>query len=552
VSRRTTPSPHDLRPLRARRTEEVGEVAGVQGVECARDRCRHGAPARASRRGRAAAVEEAGYAVSRTRAVRRAPARFGAASRRVSWLAGARPRHRRRAQARPARAAAEEHGGAEHAGEAAGARDGAVTGTSLSDGGLRLEVPDDGPAAADGPRRSPSACSASRARSASTTSSRASGCTSCSSAATCPATRTCTPSSAPDGTWRTPLTLAPGTYRAVADFSVDGERRSLAVDLAAPGPLAPKPLPAASTTARGRRPARGAGARTAHAVLHRLPRQRSRRAPSPTSARAATWWPSAPATSPTPTSTRPATTARPPRTRRSCRAGHLPAVPRAADRRAGPPRAVHPGGVMSTLDLPRAGDDLRLLRQPHRAQAQQARGRHGAVNYATEQAAVEYDDAVVTPDDLVKAVEAAGYKAVLPTPRGQARADAAGRARRPDPLAAPPARRVVAAHPAVPCAVRWSRRCSSTTGSGRRCSWPRPWCSGAPWPFHRVAWANARLGTASMDTLVSLGAIVSLGLLRRRPADHRRRRHGLPDALRAARRLARQHARRSTSRSAPL
>jgi Cu+-exporting ATPase len=32
------------------------------------------------------------------------------------------------------------------------------------------------------------------------------------------------------------------------------------------------------------------------------------------------------------------------------------------------------------------------------------------------------------------------------------------------------------------------------------------------WPFHRVAWANARLGTASMDTLVSL-APSSAGLL---------------------------------------
>ena len=57
------------------------------------------------------------------------------------------------------------------------------------------------------------------------------------------------PELAADGTWSTVLTLAPASYRAVADFSVDGERRSLAVDLAAPGPLAPKPLPAPATTA---------------------------------------------------------------------------------------------------------------------------------------------------------------------------------------------------------------------------------------------------------------------------------------------------------------
>lgn len=57
------------------------------------------------------------------------------------------------------------------------------------------------------------------------------------------------PELAPDGTWRTLLTLAPGSYRAVADFSVGGERRSLAVDLAAPGALSPQPLPAPATTA---------------------------------------------------------------------------------------------------------------------------------------------------------------------------------------------------------------------------------------------------------------------------------------------------------------
>lgn len=47
-----------------------------------------------------------------------------------------------------------------------------------------------------------------------------------------------------DGTWSTRLTLAPGAYRAVADFSTGGERRSLGVDLAAPGELELASLPA--------------------------------------------------------------------------------------------------------------------------------------------------------------------------------------------------------------------------------------------------------------------------------------------------------------------
>ena len=51
-----------------------------------------------------------------------------------------------------------------------------------------------------------------------------------------------------DGTWTTRLTLAPGAYRAVMDFSTEGERRSLGVDLAAPGELELSALPAPATS----------------------------------------------------------------------------------------------------------------------------------------------------------------------------------------------------------------------------------------------------------------------------------------------------------------
>ena len=37
------------------------------------------------------------------------------------------------------------------------------------------------------------------------------------------------------------------------------------------------------------------------------------------------------------------------------------------------------------------------------------------VNYATERATVDYDPAVAQPEELLGAVEAAGYQAVLPT-----------------------------------------------------------------------------------------------------------------------------------------
>ena len=51
-----------------------------------------------------------------------------------------------------------------------------------------------------------------------------------------------------------------------------------------------------------------------------------------------------------------------------------------------------------------------------------------SVNYATEKASVEFDPAAVAPEQLIAAVEAAGYQAVLPSPRRRARRTAAATA----------------------------------------------------------------------------------------------------------------------------
>ena len=51
------------------------------------------------------------------------------------------------------------------------------------------------------------------------------------------------------GAWVTDLTVdAPGTYRAFADFAVDGEKHTLGVDLFAPGEVAPEAIRASSRT----------------------------------------------------------------------------------------------------------------------------------------------------------------------------------------------------------------------------------------------------------------------------------------------------------------
>jgi hypothetical protein len=52
------------------------------------------------------------------------------------------------------------------------------------------------------------------------------------------------PRRAPDGTWATPLKLAaPGSYRVLADFTIDGVRRTLGVELQVPGTVVPADPP---------------------------------------------------------------------------------------------------------------------------------------------------------------------------------------------------------------------------------------------------------------------------------------------------------------------
>jgi len=59
------------------------------------------------------------------------------------------------------------------------------------------------------------------------------------------------PKLGPDGTWSVPLRLAkPGPYRAFADFTVDGKRHTLGLDLRAPGHYAPEAMGHETTTSR--------------------------------------------------------------------------------------------------------------------------------------------------------------------------------------------------------------------------------------------------------------------------------------------------------------
>ena len=130
-----------------------------------------------------------------------------------------------------------------------------------------------------------------------------------------------------------------------------------------------------------------------------------------------------------------------------------------------------------------------------------------SVNYATERAAVEFDAERVAPAQLIDAVEQAGYHAVLPADDDEPETAGAD-----DPTRSLRQRLVVSALLSLPVLLlamvpplqfdgwQWLSLQLAT-----------PVVLWAGWPFHRVAFLNARHGTASMDTLISVGTLAAWG-----------------------------------------
>ncbi len=125
-------------------------------------------------------------------------------------------------------------------------------------------------------------------------------------------------------------------------------------------------------------------------------------------------------------------------------------------------------------------------------------GVEASVNYASEHAAVCFDQRQVSVPDLIAAVEGAGYHAALPQ-------EALGED---DPAAQLRFRLLVAAVVSVPLvlmamvpAVRFSGWEWVSFGLATPVVF---WCG---WPFHRAAVLNARHLVATMDTLISIGTI---------------------------------------------
>lgn len=135
-------------------------------------------------------------------------------------------------------------------------------------------------------------------------------------------------------------------------------------------------------------------------------------------------------------------------------------------------------------------------------------GVEASVNFATENAAVTFDPALVEATQLVEAVKSAGYDAYLPQTGTSEHDDEALSADRE--LDGWRNRLIVSTVLSVPVFLmamipalqfeywQWLSLQLAT-----------PVVLWAAWPFHLAAWKNLRHGAATMDTLISLGTLAA-------------------------------------------
>jgi Cu+-exporting ATPase len=130
------------------------------------------------------------------------------------------------------------------------------------------------------------------------------------------------------------------------------------------------------------------------------------------------------------------------------------------------------------------------------------------VNYATEKARVEFDPGTVATEQLVGAVEDAGYAAALPRSQPAGADDEAGNES--EAIAALRRRVLLAAWLSVPALVlAMVPALQFDNFQWLSLNLVTPVVLWAAWPFHKAAWANLRHGAATMDTLVSLGTLAA-------------------------------------------
>jgi Cu+-exporting ATPase len=154
---------------------------------------------------------------------------------------------------------------------------------------------------------------------------------------------------------------------------------------------------------------------------------------------------------------------------------------------------------MSTVELEVGGMTCAACAARVEKRLNRMPGVQASVNFALERASVDFASGTSVAD-LVRTVEATGYTAsplkLQPAPRAQSSADT------PRLVAAValtlPVLLIAMVMPLRFTGWQWVVAALATAVV--------TWCA---WPFHRAAAANLRHGAATMDTLISLGALIS-------------------------------------------
>ncbi|MGQ0629813.1 MAG: heavy metal translocating P-type ATPase [Sporichthyaceae bacterium] len=134
-------------------------------------------------------------------------------------------------------------------------------------------------------------------------------------------------------------------------------------------------------------------------------------------------------------------------------------------------------------------------------------GVSATVNYATEKARVQITGAI-TAAELIEVVAAAGYGASLPAPPvGDAKDPTPGEV---DPTAELRSRLIICVLLAVPTiALAMVTPLQIDGWQWLSLALAAPVVVWGALPFHRAAWTNLRHGTATMDTLISVGTLAA-------------------------------------------
>ena len=133
------------------------------------------------------------------------------------------------------------------------------------------------------------------------------------------------------------------------------------------------------------------------------------------------------------------------------------------------------------------------------------------VNFATEKARV-HAESPVPVEELIAAVEQAGYGASVPAPPVTDATDEQATAPRDAELVSLRQRLIVSTVLAVPVAVlSMIPALQFTYWQWLTLTLAAPVVVWGAWPFHRAAAINARHGAATMDTLISVGVLAAFG-----------------------------------------